>query len=319
MASSVTLPNPAVAVTSNVPAVIPRYVATDYDGTFASETAHAPTEKTKELYRLLRSRNVPVMFATGRPVYSLKKAMELRAPDLLADLKPFPGVYNHGAVVFGETQSEVIDCKLFGEAQIRYVCEKLYKIKAELMEQGLLNKDEPEFSVISYGVNKETVDWEHEAFDRFNRIYAEECEQIYNCRLDDDKVIDEVARETTHIAVAATRDILNKVWDSFDPKELAEKAGARLVIPAAEQLHFLRLDVDKGTGLKTLCAKYNYDSKALLCIGDGMNDIEMLSWAGTGVAMGNASDAVKKFAGFVTAKGSQEGWAQAVSQYTQQF
>jgi hydroxymethylpyrimidine pyrophosphatase-like HAD family hydrolase len=37
-----------------------------------------------------------------------------------------------------------------------------------------------------------------------------------------------------------------------------------------------------------------------LAFGDGSNDIEMLRWAGRGVAMGNASDEVKAAADDVT-------------------
>jgi Cof subfamily protein (haloacid dehalogenase superfamily) len=58
--------------------------------------------------------------------------------------------------------------------------------------------------------------------------------------------------------------------------------------------------VTKATGLQSLCARLGIDSSEVLAIGDAMNDIEMLQWAGTAVVMGHASDEIKAFADHVT-------------------
>ena len=46
-----------------------------------------------------------------------------------------------------------------------------------------------------------------------------------------------------------------------------------------------------------------------MAFGDGGNDISMLKHAGIGVAMGNASEEVKKSADFVTASVDEDGVA----------
>ena len=52
-----------------------------------------------------------------------------------------------------------------------------------------------------------------------------------------------------------------------------------------------------------------------MAIGDNNNDIEMLRTVGWGVAMGQASEAVKSAARAVTASNQEDGVAQAIQNY----
>jgi len=52
-----------------------------------------------------------------------------------------------------------------------------------------------------------------------------------------------------------------------------------------------------------------------LAIGDGRNDIEMLEWAGRGVAMGQAPQEVKDAADHVTASVYEDGAAHEISRW----
>ncbi len=67
--------------------------------------------------------------------------------------------------------------------------------------------------------------------------------------------------------------------------------------------------VDKAAGLTPVLAHHGIDPSQVLAIGDGRNDIEMLSWAGRGVAMGQAPDEVKAAADAVTAPFDEWGTA----------
>ena len=58
--------------------------------------------------------------------------------------------------------------------------------------------------------------------------------------------------------------------------------------------------VDKAHGLSMVCRELGLTQADVLAIGDGRNDIEMLQWAGRGVAMGDAEDDVKAAADAVT-------------------
>ena len=61
--------------------------------------------------------------------------------------------------------------------------------------------------------------------------------------------------------------------------------------------------------------KYNIKKEEVMAIGDGENDIEMLDFAGLGIAMGNASDFVKEFANDITTSNNHEGVANAIEKY----
>src|SRR5439155_185575 len=50
-------------------------------------------------------------------------------------------------------------------------------------------------------------------------------------------------------------------------------------------------------------------------IGDNLNDQDMVSWAGLGVAMGNAPEALKGAAGYVTGRIGEAGVAQVIDQF----
>ncbi|MCL6517365.1 Cof-type HAD-IIB family hydrolase [Alicyclobacillus sp.] len=57
--------------------------------------------------------------------------------------------------------------------------------------------------------------------------------------------------------------------------------------------------VTKAAGLEVVCQRIGVRPEQVVAVGDSLNDIPMLQWAGLGVAMGNAQDAVKEVAGWV--------------------
>jgi HAD superfamily hydrolase (TIGR01484 family) len=65
--------------------------------------------------------------------------------------------------------------------------------------------------------------------------------------------------------------------------------------------------VSKASGLDVVCERLGVDRGAVLAIGDGTNDIEMLSWAGRGVAMGDASLPVVRAADDQTGSVHEDG------------
>lgn len=67
--------------------------------------------------------------------------------------------------------------------------------------------------------------------------------------------------------------------------------------------------VSKASALAEIAAELDVDQTAVLAIGDGRNDVEMLTWAGRGVAMGQAPDEVKAAADIVTGDLAHDGAA----------
>ena len=70
----------------------------------------------------------------------------------------------------------------------------------------------------------------------------------------------------------------------------------------------------KAAGMEALCSHFGIRQEETLAFGDGANDLEMLRWAGIGVAMGNAEQIVKDAADRVTTSVDEEGIEQAVNQ-----
>jgi len=73
--------------------------------------------------------------------------------------------------------------------------------------------------------------------------------------------------------------------------------------------------VSKASGLQHVCDALGLTAADVLAIGDGRNDIEMLRWAGRGVAMGQAVDEVKSAADDVTDSVHDEGAAVEMSRW----
>ena len=66
----------------------------------------------------------------------------------------------------------------------------------------------------------------------------------------------------------------------------------------------------KGTCLAWLSEHLQIKKEAVIAFGDGMNDLQMLRWAGTGLAMGQSSQKVKTVADHVIGPVDQEGIAE---------
>lgn len=68
----------------------------------------------------------------------------------------------------------------------------------------------------------------------------------------------------------------------------------------------------KAVGMEAICRHYGIRQEETIAFGDGGNDIEMLQWAGIGIAMGNADDSVKRHADLVTDDVDHEGIEKAI-------
>lgn len=65
--------------------------------------------------------------------------------------------------------------------------------------------------------------------------------------------------------------------------------------------------VDKVLGMRNILDACRISPKDVIAFGDGFNDVEMLKFAGCGIAMGTADDEVKRVADFVTSSANDSG------------
>ena len=73
--------------------------------------------------------------------------------------------------------------------------------------------------------------------------------------------------------------------------------------------------VSKGHALASLAGYYGIPQNEVMAIGDQDNDIEMIAWAGLGVAMGNATPGAKAVADVIAPPLSEEGAAWAIERF----
>ncbi len=66
----------------------------------------------------------------------------------------------------------------------------------------------------------------------------------------------------------------------------------------------------KGSGLAWLTEYLNLEQKNVVAFGDGLNDLSMLNWAGTGIAMGESETRVQEASNLVTSSCDSQGVAE---------
>lgn len=71
----------------------------------------------------------------------------------------------------------------------------------------------------------------------------------------------------------------------------------------------------KGAVITNLSRILGIPTEKIAAIGDGPNDVEMFSGSGRSIAMGNASDEVKRAATFVTSPNTDEGFAKGIEEF----
>ena len=80
-------------------------------------------------------------------------------------------------------------------------------------------------------------------------------------------------------------------------------------------LEFSAPGVNKAAGVSIVATRHGIERERVLAFGDMPNDVEMLAWAGLGVAMGNAEPLVQDAADVVTTTNDDFGVARVLEQW----
>lgn len=109
---------------------------------------------------------------------------------------------------------------------------------------------------------------------------------------------------------------VNKLLFAADPSDLealeqefkAPFVGSLNIYRSAPYyLEVMSFGVDKANALDRLVRHMGIDRSQVMAFGDGYNDLSMIAYAGLGVAMGNAVEALKERADRVTASNDEDG------------
>jgi Cof subfamily protein (haloacid dehalogenase superfamily) len=93
---------------------------------------------------------------------------------------------------------------------------------------------------------------------------------------------------------------------------------ARVLFTHPFGIDILSQDATKSRSLAWLAEHIGVTQKEVMAVGDGHNDIDMLAWAGLGVAMGDGKAEAKAVAGVIAPSFAQDGAAWAIERYVLQ-
>jgi len=98
---------------------------------------------------------------------------------------------------------------------------------------------------------------------------------------------------------------------------LRDRYGARLAISRSKPrfIEIMAPGISKAVALAHVATSLGIKRGQVMAIGDSLNDLEMLRWAGISVAVGNADPEVKARVDYVTARHDADGIAQAIQRF----
>ena len=106
------------------------------------------------------------------------------------------------------------------------------------------------------------------------------------------------------------------VLDGLEMRMQARFAGRLYISKSLPYfLEFASPQVTKATGLNFLAEHLGFARERTVAFGDGENDVELVGWAGYGVAVANAHARVKELADLVCPSVDEEGVAQVLEAY----
>ena len=98
-------------------------------------------------------------------------------------------------------------------------------------------------------------------------------------------------------------------WTKGTKDEMISNLGAEyeLLFHEKQYVEGMPKGISKATGIQWICDYLGIAHANTYAFGDSVNDLEMLTYVQTGIAMGNASDCAKQAADYVTAGLHEDG------------
>lgn len=102
-----------------------------------------------------------------------------------------------------------------------------------------------------------------------------------------------------------------------DIRQTLQATGANVDFTSSKPsfLEIIPQGVSKGAAIRRLAAHLNISTDEIMAAGDSFNDLEMIQSVGHGVAMGNAEQALKDVARYITDHNDADGLAKAIEKY----
>lgn len=265
-----------------------RLIALDIDGTLLDRHGTIPEPNHRAIGRAIEL-GVEVVLATGRR-YDFAKPIFDSLPG------PLTLILSNGAIVKTSGGRTLIRSLLPVPLARQVLAEA-----PEHRDSAALIFDRPLEGQVVF----ERVDWEHPRHSRFfhaNRPYITEVQPL------EDALVEDPVQVMFTGACAAMRALFGRL-----------RGGGPYSVALTEYLHrdFSLVDVvrdgcTKGTALKAWAERRGLRREQVMAVGDNLNDLEMLEYAGSPVVMGNAVAELKARGWRVTASNDDAGVGAAI-------
>ncbi|MHA2790013.1 HAD family hydrolase [Corynebacterium sp. S7] len=264
----------------------PRLIASDIDGTFLNSKDRVTPRLRDAVMKAVHS-GAKFALATGRPHRWIFPVLD-QLP-----IRPMC-VCSNGAVLYDSADDKIISAHNLSPETLASITDTAQEVF------------EP-FGGVAFGVERagqSAFDPEDESFltspGYRTDLWTEDHGVVPVHELVSQPAVKLILRNSNMIA----QEMFDAIADRIDPEEAHVTFSM-----SAGLLEVSAPGVTKATGVSTLAAMYGIEQKDVVAFGDMPNDIEMLAWAGTGVAMGNAAPQVRDVADVVTTSNDDYGVA----------
>lgn len=256
-----------------------RLIALDIDGTLVDDQKRLLPSSLNALLAA-QEMGIKVALASGRPTFGCKKLVE--------QLK----LKEYGGYVLSYNGGKIISCKegeILGRRTI--ALELLPNIYTATKEAGL--------EIISYTRDEIICEDADTAFvKRQSEINGDM--QIRKV----DSLLTALKKEPFTYTITGKPEALKALKENLE-KQLGQQLSMRILYDCL--LEVLPKGVDKGSSLAFLIQDLGLAKEEVIAVGDSYNDLGMLEIAGLGVAMANATEAIKRTADYVTKSNNEDG------------
>ncbi|MBC1450388.1 HAD family phosphatase [Listeria welshimeri] len=268
----------------------------DIDGTLLNDDKKISPE-TKKALITAQQNGVKLILASGRPT----TGMHLYAEQL--EMKKYHGLlvsYNGAKVVDCQTKEELFNQTLTiaeGKAVLEHM--KQFEVKVMIDKDDYMYVNNVYDCYITYkGEEINIIQYESRG-GNFKLCEKEDLAAFLDCRIN-------------KILTAGDPDYMQK---NYQAMMAPFKNTLNCVFTADFYFEFTAKNIDKAKALDTVLTPMGIHAENIIAFGDGHNDITMVKYAGTGIAMDNAVPELKAVANSITLSNNKDGIAQALNNF----
>lgn len=257
-----------------------KLIVTDMDGTLLNEV-HEISDENKHALKKASKKGIKVAIATGRIYEStIKYARELSIET--------PIICCNGALIKEENGNVIYERKIED-----YMCNNIIDL---LEKHNIYYQCFTDDTIFTPYINE----W----------LRKYQMQEDLNIKIiESDNIKDSIKGSNIlkFLIIENDLELLSNI-----ERELKSIEDIELTKSFFDNIEIMRKGVNKGSAVESLAEYLGIDKSEVITFGDNHNDLSMITYAGMGVAMGNAEEIVKENANYITCKNSENGVAKAL-------